>query len=403
MKLEGRQVAAYDTIMTSQEPLVVLTGNAGTGKSTVLAEAAASGEFDILTPTHKAADVLRKKGVSSPRTYHSVLYAAQEEIKYVLPDGTVEEVWELEDVPEEGKILSRTPWFGKRAVTGQAKVKALVDEASMVREKELDDLMGAYQQVVLVGDPFQLPPVKARDLFSELDVDIHLDEVHRVAKGNPITAYANAIRRGEDPKPDGKIIVPLDQKNPDLYKWLTARDVQSVVWTNNLRHHVNQRFRETLGRERGTVEAGEPLVCLSNIRKSLDGEKVYQILYNGQLVTAATPPATGKGPYLPQGLNLDETADGIRVWPFWDSGHWAARALKGRDGWEEKVRRLGRAYEFDYPYALTAHKAQGSEWDRVAVWDQRPQMKRCMSREGVARWYYTATTRAAERLLLIAA
>ncbi len=52
--------------------------------------------------------------------------------------------------------------------------------------------------------------------------------------------------------------------------------------------------------------------------------------------------------------------------------------------------------EFDYGYALTVHKAQGSQWDNVVLFDES-----FAFREHRARWLYTAVTRAARRLTVV--
>lgn len=52
--------------------------------------------------------------------------------------------------------------------------------------------------------------------------------------------------------------------------------------------------------------------------------------------------------------------------------------------------------EFDYGYALTVHKAQGSQWDDVVLFDES-----FAFREHRDRWLYTAVTRAAERLTVV--
>jgi ATP-dependent exoDNAse (exonuclease V) alpha subunit len=51
---------------------------------------------------------------------------------------------------------------------------------------------------------------------------------------------------------------------------------------------------------------------------------------------------------------------------------------------------------FDYAYCITAHKAQGSEWDSVVVLEQ------ISNRWDAKRWRYTAATRAKERLVYCA-
>jgi exodeoxyribonuclease-5 len=52
--------------------------------------------------------------------------------------------------------------------------------------------------------------------------------------------------------------------------------------------------------------------------------------------------------------------------------------------------------EFDYRYALTVHKAQGSQWNRVVLFDES-----FAFREHRNCWLYTGITRAAERLTIV--
>ena len=52
--------------------------------------------------------------------------------------------------------------------------------------------------------------------------------------------------------------------------------------------------------------------------------------------------------------------------------------------------------EFDFGYVLTVHKAQGSQWDDVVLFDESFAFPD--SRE---RWLYTGVTRAAKRLTVV--
>lgn len=52
--------------------------------------------------------------------------------------------------------------------------------------------------------------------------------------------------------------------------------------------------------------------------------------------------------------------------------------------------------EFDYGYALTVHKAQGSQWNNVVLFDES-----WAFRDSRERWLYTAITRAAETLIIV--
>ena len=53
--------------------------------------------------------------------------------------------------------------------------------------------------------------------------------------------------------------------------------------------------------------------------------------------------------------------------------------------------------DFNYGYAITGHRAQGSEWDKVLVFEE----KFPFDKEEHARWLYTAATRASEKLVLV--
>jgi exodeoxyribonuclease-5 len=60
--------------------------------------------------------------------------------------------------------------------------------------------------------------------------------------------------------------------------------------------------------------------------------------------------------------------------------------------WQQKK----RFDDFDYGYALTVHKAQGSQWNDIVLFDESYAFK-----ETRQRWLYTAITRAAERLTVV--
>ena len=53
---------------------------------------------------------------------------------------------------------------------------------------------------------------------------------------------------------------------------------------------------------------------------------------------------------------------------------------------------------FDYGYAISVHKSQGSEWDKVILVEERNFYQ---SDEDYARWLYTGITRAKNKLLII--
>jgi len=54
-------------------------------------------------------------------------------------------------------------------------------------------------------------------------------------------------------------------------------------------------------------------------------------------------------------------------------------------------------HQLDFGWAITCHKSQGSQWDEVIVHDDSGSF-----RNDADKWLYTAITRAAERLVLVA-
>ena len=60
-----------------------------------------------------------------------------------------------------------------------------------------------------------------------------------------------------------------------------------------------------------------------------------------------------------------------------------------------KVRREDTIDRFEFAYAVTCHKAQGSEYDFVIVFDESRFF------EDSSRWLYTAITRAKKKLIIV--
>jgi exodeoxyribonuclease V alpha subunit len=85
----------------------------------------------------------------------------------------------------------------------------LLDESSMVDVKTFDALLRAIDfetsNLILLGDPAQLPPVGAGELFSDLlefgvIYNITLDKIYRQSDGNVITTFAQDVRNGNVPE-----------------------------------------------------------------------------------------------------------------------------------------------------------------------------------------------------------
>jgi exodeoxyribonuclease-5 len=207
-----------------------------------------------------------------------------------------------------------------------------------------------------------------------------LTEVHRQAADNPIVRMSMTIREGGQlPYGDygGSAVMPRRDIEPEAV--LVADQV--LVGRNRTRQTYNARIRELLAREGPVPVAEDTLVCLRNDRK--------RGLLNGSLWRVDTVRKPRKG-LLRYSLAPGDGEGARRVTAsinpaFFDG---TAEALSPA---ERK-----RSDAFDFGYVLTVHKAQGSQWDDVILFDES-----FAFREHAARWLYTGITRAAKRLSIV--
>ncbi len=334
-----------------------LFGFAGTGKTTLARHLAEDidGEVCFGAFTGKAALVMRSKGCKDARTIHSLIYRPKdldsEEPSFVLNDES----------PAQSASL------------------IVIDECSMVDEELGRDLLSFGKPVLVLGDPAQLPPVKGGGFFTEVEPDVMLTEVHRQAADNPIVRMSMIVREG------GR----LDYGDWGDCRVIPRRDIDSAAVTgadqvlvgmNRTRRLFNKRMRELFGFTQTTPEAGDKLVCLKNDRT--------KGLLNGSLWKVKTV-----SPMRARKLRLSLT-------PEDDPGRKAVRVgvlpafFESEDEIPFALRR--DSDEFDFGYALTVHKSQGSQWDEVVLFDESGAF-----REHRNRWLYTGITRAAEKLTIV--
>ncbi len=362
--------AVADWLADGETPIFRLFGYAGTGKTTLARHFAEGidGAVQFAAFTGKAAQVLRSKGAKSARTLHSLIYRPRGE----------------ETISDETSGLSRvSPTFSLNRQSPVAKAKLIiVDECSMVDEALGRDLMSFGTPILVLGDPGQLPPVSGGGFFTEAEPDFLLTEIHRQARDNPIIDLALHVREGKElMHGDWGAARIIGKREVETDEVLAADQV--LVGTNRTRRRYNARLRELKGFEGPLPMSGDKLVCLRN-----DPAKG---LLNGSLwqVMTASRETTKPGVNLivkPDDDDIDQGAAKIRL---------LKAAFEDPDAdipWPTKK----RFDDFDYGYALTVHKAQGSQWNNVMLFDESWAFK-----ETRERWLYTAITRAAERLTIV--
>lgn len=250
------------------------------------------------------------------------------------------------------------------------------------------DIQSYDVPILVLGDPGQLPPIKGASSLINGAPHALLTEIHRQAEDDPIIAYATRARN--------QIFIPYgamgESKHVEKHE-LTTKEVlaadQILVGKNATRRDWNQQIRAALGRGGDYPVVGEKLICLRN-----DREKG---LFNGMMCEVVRI-----GDELDFSLELDIRTE-LQVME--DYTPIKIKALKAHfDIYHDKdifdsVRTwmYRDVQEFDYGYAITVHKSQGSQWDNVILVDDKFLSWKKAER---AKWLYTAITRAAERITI---
>ncbi len=347
-----------------------LFGYAGTGKTTLARYFAehVDGSVQFAAFTGKAAQVLRARGATNARTIHSLIYR---------PRGEEQ----VEDETTGKTTMSPTFSLNRQSPIAKAAL-VIVDECSMVDEALGRDLMSFGTPILVLGDPAQLPPISGGGFFTEHEPDHLLTEIHRQARDNAIIRLALDVREGREfMRGDyGEAqVIGRDEVTQELV--LDADQV--LVGTNRTRRRYNQRLRTLKGFDAQYPQAGDKLVCLRN-----DPNKG---LLNGSLWKVMTSSKETVKP----GINLlvspeeDDPDRGVAKIKLLKA------AFEDPDAdipWQQKK----RFDDFDYGYALTVHKAQGSQWDNVVLFDESYAF-----RDTRQRWLYTAVTRASKKLTVV--
>lgn len=374
----------------NKEPYTAIAGFAGTGKSTLVKHIISALDVDpwqvcFIAYTGKAALVLKQKGNMNATTAHRLLY------KHI-PNG-------------DGTYIRKI-----RAPLPPYKV-IVVDEVSMLPKEMWDLLLSHRIYVLALGDPGQLPPVKAERNNHVLDhPHVFLDEVMRQAQESGIIRLTMDIR---DQKPlqlmklnDVQIVSKQEYKDHQgMIKWAD----QIICAKNVTRTSIIQKYRkEVMGIENYAPIVGDKLICLRNCwdMPNLMGD----CLVNGMIGTV-----TGfaekqyENPFYKPAYFADflpdhsDEDDELFMWydlrldpKIFETGEKTLATPQDYRRIPERFRPL----EFDYAYAITCHKAQGSEYGKVLVFEE---YMKGDNKESHARWLYTAATRAIDKLIIVKA
>jgi exodeoxyribonuclease-5 len=360
---------------------ITLGGYAGTGKTTLISvlrhklnEQKIKLRVAFCAYTGKASRVLRIKLIESKAmfdqdfigTIHSLIYSP-------VVDEKTEEIigWKKKEELEADLII--------------------IDEASMVDSIIWKDLLSYNVRIIAVGDHGQLPPIRGTFNLMENPI-LKLEEIHRQERENPIINLSIMARV------EGKI--PFGKFGNNIYK-LNNNEVESqdriaellqnynnntlvLCGYNKTRIKLNNFIRGSFDFQSPFPQTNDRVICLRNNH--------LKKIYNGMIGTVCKIKEKNENWY-----KTEIDMDGEEKKYIGNIFSKQFNQIQGVNFTQD--RRLTKEGDlFDFGYALTVHKAQGSQAKRVILFEERFSK---MDDDQWRRWLYTGVTRAEEELFIV--
>jgi len=427
------------------DQIFLLKGFAGTGKTTIIGTLVknlwkAKHSFALLAPTGRAAKVISNYSGKEAFTIHRKIYYPKKQ-----RSGGISFTLQLNKHRDCIFIVDEASMISDRASDSK-----LFENGSL-----LDDLMqyvysGHRCKLILIGDDAQLPPVKL-DVSPALDINVislHynkevtcllLDQVMRQAAHSGILSNATQIRNFlsdgfyTDFKFDlngfDDIIRLVDGHDimdaiSDAYSEVGNEETAIIVRSNKRANLYNGQIRNRILFQEEEVSAGDYLMVVKNNYFWLDARSEAGFIANGDIikileiysikelysfrfaeVKVQLVDYPGMKP-LDIIIMLDVLTMETPSLPYEDSNRLYQEVTK--DYLDEKANykrflkiknnKYFNALQVKFSYAMTCHKSQGGQWDRVFI--EQPYLPDGMNKDYL-RWLYTAVTRAKSKLYLI--
>jgi len=428
--LNSQQEAASNKIEnwfnTQEQPIFVLAGHAGTGKSYLINYLVNNilpveiEQVAYVAPTAKAASILIKKGLPAT-TIHRLIYINDDDY-YV-----------------NGKKI---PHFIKKKEIPNFKL-IIIDELSMVSKKIIEDLLSFNIPILACGDPAQLPPVLSEDPHLLDHPDAILTDIVRQEEGNPIIDVSIMARNHQE-IPYGKygdnvyVVNRHNLSDATFDKLLMTAD-QVICGTNKTRNKLNKYIRNLLGYTSDLPEKGDKIICCQNNYDFNLGKNDEYPLANGIIGYVDSFEIVNEKEYLGRlkfkpdfmpdftssnlinDIGIFNTGDFIydrhqRIYQLnkdinKKGIYTIVRSLRKEqnESIEQHKQRVSielknknkavkdfQISQFEFGYAISCHKSQGSEWDNVIVIDESE-----IFTADKYKWLYTAITRAKKNLVIL--
>ena len=345
-------------------PISVITGGPGTGKTTIMG---VLGEYFrrskiscvFAAPTGRAAKKLSEACGSEASTIHRLLGVR----RTINTDD--------EDLPDDRSGQYNSLLFAHGKDNPIICRVIVIDEMSMVDTMLMRHLLDATDKgtsIILVGDPDQLPSVGCGDILSDLlscrsIPSIRLEALHRQSDDGSIAANANLILEGNEPKSSGDDFEIISCKSEEEAQETIARLVLE---------HKNEDLICLTPTKNENVALGT--VQLNKLIQALEVKDDIKVLKRGQSLvlhigdkvmqnkndysTEWIDPVTGE---VLQGIFNGELGVISDIDPL--NGSVTITFDEGKTA-EYKGKLLDN---IDLAYAVTVHKSQGCEFDRVII------------------------------------
>lgn len=407
------QNAALDSfvqfLLNPNQPIWVLEGYSGTGKSTLVDTL-----MQRLPSYIQSAKLLDPDYDNMPIQLTATTNKAAENFSLItgMDVSTIHSFLSLR--VDRDQLTGRTGLVAARNAEIKTRYLVFIDEASMI-DRELLTLI--FQQtrdckIVFIGDPAQLPPVKSATtpVFDAKFPTARLTQVMRQLgpdgkpANNPITELATAFRHtvktGEWPqgfKPDGESVIWVDR--PEFGRRIEAefsrddwlyRDSKILAWRNEIVIQYNGYVRE--------LRQGDPEIQV--------GDYVEQ---NSFVANGKSSIKTDQTVYVSEIGELTEEQGVLGNWVVLDGkGEWfhpkhradkqkVLNAARAREDFQA-IRTIEAWVDLRAVFAQTINKSQGSTYNQVFI--DLDDIKRCTNGNLIARLLYVAISRARTRVTL---
>lgn len=403
----------------------LLTGYAGSGKTTLMREVAQAfkdrrREVVVSAPTHKAVSVLSGK----------------------IPDGigcmTIHALLSLKPTPDGARTVLKRNRTAK-PITADA---VIIDECSMLGT----DLMKWIRRllphvfVLFVGDPAQLPPVNEEEsaAFSVKSVS-HLNSIVRQAQGNPVLEAAHTIRRSQGATMDWSWVRDARAEKQGVFVPGNAQSWMRQAFTSEKFRLDNDQYRYLCWTNERVAEVN------ARVQRWIYGENIPTPFMPGERVLMRAPVIVDDSIALATNEEAEVVSISVGMFEYefkqrGDIDGWTARTscwkivLRGKSGlnvtvnmardvndvsvvdgkllreaksvngrWQDRFLFRQALAQMQAVYAMTVHTSQGSTFGHafVDVGDIRRRERSNLLE--MQQLLYVAATRPSQALVLVGA